>query len=39
MRRLNGAGPNPSNPADALATMTIMDLAMRSAEERRELAV
>ena len=36
---LNGAGPNPSNPADALATMTVMDLAMRSAQERRELAV
>jgi predicted dehydrogenase len=36
---LNGAAPNPSNPADALATMTIMDLAMRSAQERRELAV
>ncbi|WP_454759092.1 oxidoreductase [Caulobacter segnis] len=34
---LNGAGPNPSNPADALATMTVMDLAMRSAQERREL--
>jgi predicted dehydrogenase len=36
---LNGAGENPSNPADALATMTVMDLAMRSAEARRELAV
>jgi len=34
---LNGAGPSPSNPADALATMTVMDLAMRSAQERREL--
>jgi predicted dehydrogenase len=34
---LNGEGPNPSNPADALATMTVMDLAMRSAQERREL--
>jgi len=36
---LNGAGPNPSNPADALATMTVMDLAMRSAQERRELSL
>ena len=36
---LNGAGPNPSNPADALATMTVMDLAMRSAQERRELTL
>jgi predicted dehydrogenase len=34
---LSGVGPNPSNAADALATMTVMDLAMRSAEERREL--
>ncbi len=36
---LNGAGDNPSNPADALATMTVMDVAMRSAEERRELSL
>jgi predicted dehydrogenase len=36
---LNGVGENPSNPADALATMTVMDLAMRSAESRREMPV
>jgi predicted dehydrogenase len=36
---LNGVGANPSSPADALATMTVMDLAMRSAEERREMLV
>jgi predicted dehydrogenase len=36
---LNGAGPNPSNPADALATMTVMDLAMRSAETGRALTL
>ena len=35
---INGA-PNPSSPADALATMRILDLAQRSAEERREIAV
>jgi predicted dehydrogenase len=34
---LNGVGENPSIPADALATMTVMDLAMRSAEARREM--
>jgi predicted dehydrogenase len=36
---LNGVTENPSNPTDALATMTVMDLAMRSAEERREIAL
>jgi predicted dehydrogenase len=36
---LNGVGENPSIPADALATMTVMDLAMRSAESRREMPV
>ncbi len=34
---LNGEGENPSNPQDALATMTVMDLAMRSAETRQEV--
>jgi predicted dehydrogenase len=36
---LKGVAENPSNPTDALATMTVMDLATRSAEERRELTL
>jgi predicted dehydrogenase len=32
-------GPNPSSPVDALRTMTILDLAIRSAEQGRELTL
>jgi predicted dehydrogenase len=34
---LSGHGPNPVPPDEALAVMTLIDLAQRSAAERREL--
>lgn len=36
---LSGAGPNPVPPEQALATMTVLEAALASARERREVAV
>jgi predicted dehydrogenase len=36
---IRGEGPNPIPPAEALATMTVLDAGLRSAEQRREVSI
>jgi predicted dehydrogenase len=36
---IRGEGPNPVSPREALAVMEVLDAGLRSATERREVAL